>query len=261
MRLSNAARPVVNVLALGVLATAALAGCSGHPTSAPTQAGPIVGDDCPDLAEGGSQVRFSDAHGSALAGVVFGKGATGVVLSHMSDGDVCGWLAYARQLAAGGYQVIVYYFHGYGTSGGGADGSSLDGDVTAAAGYLRDQGARTIALVGASMGAAASLVAATTMRPAPVLVVSLSAPSTYQGLDALGAVANLAVPVLYAAGVGDLQFADAAKALYDATPAATNRTLLVAASSSHGTAMVGGPGSQVRDAMDNALKRQAPTSN
>src|SRR5258705_3379636 len=46
MRLSNAVRPVVNVLALGVLATAALAGRSGHPTSAPTQAGPIVGDDC-----------------------------------------------------------------------------------------------------------------------------------------------------------------------------------------------------------------------
>jgi pimeloyl-ACP methyl ester carboxylesterase len=261
MRLSNAARSLITVLTLALLGAAALAGCGGHPSAAPSQAaGPIVGDDCPDLAEGGSQVRFTDAHGSALAGVVFGKGGTGVVLSHMSDGDVCGWLPYARELANGGYRVLVYYFHGYGTSAGGADSSRLEGDVAAAAGYLRDHGARTIALVGASMGAAASLVAATTLQPAPAVVVSLSAPQTFRGLDALDAARRLTVPVLYAAGVGDLEFADAAQALYDATPATTNRTLLVASSASHGTHLVGAPGSQVRDAVDNALKQRAPAN-
>lgn len=119
-RLSKAARPLLGALtaaALGgyALGATALSGCSGRPAPAQSQAGPIVGDDCPDLVEGAAQVRFTDAHGAKLAGVVFGEGSTGVVLSHMSDGDVCIWMAYARQLAAGGYRVLVYYFHGSGT--------------------------------------------------------------------------------------------------------------------------------------------------
>lgn len=89
-------------------------------------------------------------------------------------------------------------------------------------------------------------------------MVSLSAPQTYQGVDALDAARHLTVPVLYAAGVGDGTFGDAAQALYDATPATTKRTLLIASSASHGTHLMGGPGSEVRDAVDNALRQQAP---
>jgi len=248
-------RGPITLLMLAVLGTA---GCAGHPAAAPTAAAePVVGDDCPDLVDGGTQVQFTDAHGGKLVGVVFGKGSTGVVLSHMSDGDVCAWMPYARILANGGYQTIVFYFDGFGSSQG-ASGSTLPGDIVAAAGYLRGHGAKTIALVGASMGAAASVDAATQLKPAPAVVVSLSAPKAYQSADAIDAAKQLTVPVLYAAGVGDGEFADDAQALYDATPATTNRTVLIAPSSSHGIGLVGAPGSQVRDAMDNALKQQAP---
>jgi pimeloyl-ACP methyl ester carboxylesterase len=255
MRLRGAIRLPITLLTLAVLGTA---GCAGHPAAAPAAAvDPVVGDDCPDLVDGGTQVQFTDAYGGKLVGVVFGKGSTGVVLSHMSDGDVCAWMPYARALANSGYQTIVYYFHDFGRSQGGS-GSSLPGDVVAAAGYLRSHGVRTVALVGASMGAAATVDAATQLKPAPAVVVSLSAPQAYQGADAIDAAKQLTVPVLYAAGVGDVEFADDAQALYDATPATTNRTLLIAPSSAHGIGLVGGPGSQVRDAMDNALKQQAP---
>jgi pimeloyl-ACP methyl ester carboxylesterase len=255
MRLRGALRLPITLLMLAVLGTA---GCSGHPAAAPpADAEPVVGGDCPDLVDGGTQVQFTDAKGGKLVGVVFGKGSTGVVLSHMSDGDVCAWMPYARTLANGGYQTIVYYFHGFGLSYGGS-GSSLDGDVLAAAGYLRSHGAKTIALVGASMGASATVAAAAELKPGPAVVVSLSAPKAYQSADAIDAAKQLTVPVLFAAGVGDGEFADDAQALYDATPATTNRTLLIAPSSSHGIGLVGGPGSQVRDAMDNALRQQAP---
>jgi pimeloyl-ACP methyl ester carboxylesterase len=246
-------------LLAAVFAIGTLAGCSGS-SPAPADATPLVGEDCPDLVAGGTQVRFADAQGSQLTGVVLGKGSAGVVLSHMSDGNVCDWLTYARQLAKGGYQAIVFYFHGFGTSGGGANGSTLDGDVSAAAGYLRSHGARTIALVGASLGATASVVAASRLQPAPAVVVSLSAPKYYQGLDAMEAAGKLTVPVLYAAGQGDVEFADAAQALYDATPKTTKRSLLVVPSTAHGTGLVGGPGSQLRDAMDQELKDEAPAS-
>jgi pimeloyl-ACP methyl ester carboxylesterase len=253
--------PTTSRLLATVLAVAVLAGCAGHPSAsgsaARDDAAPVAGDECGDLINGGTQVRFTDAKGAELAGVMLGKGSTGVVLSHMSDGDICAWLAYGVQLARNGYRVIVYYFHGFGTSGA-ADGSTLDGDVVAAAGYLRAHGATKVALIGASMGATASVVAGAALQPPPAVVVSISGPEYYQGMDALAAAGKLRVPVLYAAGVTDGDFADNAQALYDATPPGTNRTLLVAPSSSHGTGLVGGPGSQVRDAIDKALRDQAP---
>ena len=255
-------RALAAVLAAAALATVAwaAAGCSGKPKPAATEAAAAFGEECAGLADGASPVTFPDGHGGKLSGAVYGKGSTGVVLSHMSDGDICGWMPYARQLASGGYRVIVYYFHGYGTSTSGGDGGTLDGDVVAAAGYLRSQGVSTIALLGASMGAAASLVAATELKPAPAVVVSLSSPQAYQGAIAIDAVKSLTVPVLFAAGVADPGFADDAQALYDATPASTDRKLLIASSSSHGSALVGTPGSEVRDAMDNLLKQRAPAS-
>jgi dienelactone hydrolase len=259
-RNSRGLRALLTATAVGATVLGAAAGCSGKPTPAATEAAPAFGDECAGLADGAGPVTFPDGHGGKLAGAVYGKGSTGVVLSHMSDGDICGWMPYARQLAAGGYRVIVYYFHGYGTSLGAGDGDTLDGDVLAAAGYLRSLGVGTIALVGASMGAAASLVAATELKPAPAVVVSLSAPQAYQGALAIDAVKGLTVPVLFAAGVADVEFADDAKALYDATPASTDRTLLIASSSAHGSALVGGPGSEVRDALDNALRQRAPAS-
>lgn len=251
-------RPKVWARALAVaLAMIALGGCSTTPSPA-TPAELLVGDDCPDLVEGGTQVHFTDAHGASLSGVTLGTGRTGVVLAHMVDGDVCGWLAYARQLAKGGYRAMVFYFHGFGTSGAGADGSSLDGDVVAAANYLRGHGAETVALIGASMGATATVAAAAELTPPPAVAISLSAPQVFRGVDALEAARKLTVPVLYAAGQTDGDFAAQAKALYDATPATTDRTIFIAPTTAHGVGMVGAPGSQVRDEMDKALRAHAP---
>ncbi|GIH20266.1 alpha/beta hydrolase family protein [Rugosimonospora africana] len=238
----------------------AFAGCSSAPSPAATPAELLVGEDCPDLVAGGTQVHFADGHGASLTAVTLGTGKTGVVLAHMSDGDVCGWLAYALQLAKGGYRAMVFYFHGYGTSSAGTDDSSLDGDVVAAAGYLRGHGVETIALVGASMGGTATVAAATELSPPPAVAISLSAPKFYQGVDALTAAGKLTVPVLYAVGQGDTDFTGQTQALYDATPASTGRTILIAPTTAHGTGMVGAPGSQVRDAMDKALRDHAPVA-
>src|SRR5689334_17508524 len=106
MRLRGPVRLPITLLMLAVLGAA---GCSNHSAAAPAAAvEPVVGDDCPDLVDGATQVEFKDAHNAKLVGVVFGKGSTGVVLSHMSDGDVCSWMPFARVLAKGGYQVMVF---------------------------------------------------------------------------------------------------------------------------------------------------------
>jgi MFS family permease len=64
-------------------------------------------------------------------------------------------------------------------------------------------GAIGVALVGASMGGTASLVAGATTQPPVGAVVSLSGPANFQGMDATSAVAQLARPVLYVIARGD----------------------------------------------------------
>jgi pimeloyl-ACP methyl ester carboxylesterase len=55
--------------------------------------------------------------------------------------------------------------------------------------------------------------------------------------NAVTAVRKLAVPVLYLAGSGDVDFAKDAQRLYDATPE-TQRSITILDDSRHGTALV-----------------------
>jgi pimeloyl-ACP methyl ester carboxylesterase len=107
-------------------------------------------------------VRNRTAAGAVLAGVVMGRGRSGIAFAHGRGGDLCEWLPYARRFARQGYRVLAFDFAGFGDSrpGSGAD-ARLDTDVVAAAGQLRRLGAEKIVLVGSSMGGTAALAAAT----------------------------------------------------------------------------------------------------
>ena len=250
-------RTALIAVAVALLAAAGCADDAPKPAAAdaPTFA------DCPSLAEGARPLYFTDPTGTRLAGVVRGSGATGVVLSHMSDGDACSWDPYARQLAAGGYRVLVLQFQAYGESDGAAAGGDLADNVVGAAGALRAQGARDVVLIGASMGGAASLAAATELTPPPAGVISMSAPTVYPAANAIGAVPRLTAPVLYLVGDTDGAFAANARELYAATPATTARQFVVVPSSTHGIHLMGQPGAtgeKVTSSMAAFLARHAP---
>jgi dienelactone hydrolase len=164
-------------------------------------------------------VRFRTADGARLLGVAIGNGRVGVVLSHQLGSDFC-------------------EFRGSGSSDAGkASPARLDRDVIAGAGELRRLGARRVVIVGASMGGTASLVAAPELRPAPKLVVSLSGPSYFGGLDASKAVPRFRGPVLFAAGADDDGFPSDARTLYRASPTPAKR-LLIVGGGDHGSALV-----------------------
>ncbi|MEU4363563.1 hypothetical protein [Promicromonospora sp. NPDC023987] len=110
------------------------------------------------------EVEFPAADGEPVAGRFFdgrdaGSGAreaatVGVVLSHMGrsvDGPD-DWQAYAESLADRGYLVLTY------TERGQYD--EIWNDVLGGVSYLRDEGATTVIAAGASIGAMASLYAA-----------------------------------------------------------------------------------------------------
>ena len=230
-------RPTVIVLCAAVLV---LSGCaaqkaarSSAPATTPTTR-PVALDGC--VQPGSAQLV--DVGGGNQAAVL-GTGPVGVVLSNQSDQNLCGWLPFAKTLAARGFRALVY---DYGTT---ADPA---GDVAKAAAKLRELGVRTVLLAGASQGAKASLIAAPAITPPVAGVVSLSAERTAQGQDVLPFAAKLKAAVLFVVAKGDRYgAADATPQLYKAATKASSRRLEVLPGDAHGTDLLTGPnGAKVR---------------
>src|SRR6266508_5816567 len=127
--------------------------------------------------------------------------------------------------------------------------------VALAAAKLRSLGAGTVQLVGASEGAKASLIAATTLQPPPAAVVSLSAERTLQGTDVLPAAAKLRAPVLFVTARDDSFVGDATRQLYRAATRSASRRLEVVAGDAHGTELLGGaPGAKLQGTLVGFLR-------
>jgi pimeloyl-ACP methyl ester carboxylesterase len=120
---------------------------------APTRSDLEVAIGCKREAQGGTPVHFDSVDGARLGGLMLGTGTVGVVLVHQIDASHCQWLPYGKQLADRGYRVLLIDLGGYGSS-------EPDQDVKQAVGNLRQQGLRSIVLIGASLGGTASLSAA-----------------------------------------------------------------------------------------------------
>lgn len=212
---------------------------SGRPTATlPPSPLPEVGATCLESSDRARRVIIPTSAGAKLTAALLGQGRHGVVLVHQSDGDVCQWLPYARELVRDGYFVLDLDLT---TSGsvqyeGVQQPNPLGLSVSAAAGYLRKQGAGKVVLVGASMGGTASLAAAAITRPRVDAVVSLSAPAEYAGIDARTAAGLLRVPVLYGAAADDSDFADDSRLLHAATK--SQKSLHIVPGFMHGVALV-----------------------
>lgn len=185
-------------------------------------------------------VRFAAADRTRLIGVMLGSGARGVVLAHGSGEDLCAWIPYARRLAAAGFRVLALDHRRHGSSQWPTAVARLwrvDLDIAAAAGALRRRGARSVVLVGSSMGATASIAAAPLVAPPVAGVVSLSATDVFVTVNAVAAARRLTVPLLVVATEGDADFADRARALAAAAASAEKR-LEILPGTVHGLAML-----------------------
>jgi pimeloyl-ACP methyl ester carboxylesterase len=224
----NKVTRIIGAALLAVALGAGAAGCGGSPKPAPSPT-PLADDDCDVSA--GTPALFGAGTATNLAGVVYGTGKTGVVLAHQSDGSLCQWSPYAQILGKRGYRALAFDFPSYGSSHG---SDALDAAVVEAARYLREHGATSVVLIGASMGGTAVVAAAPQISPPPAAVVSLSGPSNYSGVSAYNAAPQLTMPVLYAVCQYDTAFVDSAHELYDRTPATVKRQLLEPNCGGHG---------------------------
>jgi pimeloyl-ACP methyl ester carboxylesterase len=174
-------------------------------------------------------IRFRAPGGHRTAAAVLGTGTRGVVLSNQSGNYLCPWLPFARSLAARGLRVLVYDYR-WGTE---------SQEAIAAAAGLRARGVKRVAFVGASLGAGASLVAASKNPRGVVGVVSLSGESFIAGVRK--AIPRLVLPVLFVAAQEDDYGAGTdAQDFYARAPSKDKRVLVVPGKA-HGTDLLADP--------------------
>jgi hypothetical protein len=232
------------------LATLLLAGCgashpgAGHPSSATGRLSASATSSAPSSAPSSSAASAtalrgwpclagSEARGVTVAAspplpiAILGSARRVVVLSDESDEDLCSWLPFARVLRAAGDEVVLYDYTGTATD-----------DLTAAVGYLRLHGARSVGLVGASEGAKTSIIVSARLSHRPDALVSLSAEPALQGTLVAPYAARLHAPTLFVTAATDPYGAtDATREFYRKSPATTKK-LLVVAGTQHGTALL-----------------------
>jgi pimeloyl-ACP methyl ester carboxylesterase len=124
------------------------------------------------LAPPPEHVSFPTQDGGLVYADIYGKGGRGVVLAHGGRFNKESWEKQARTLAAAGFRALAIDFRGYGQSRGPGQseplGAPLHLDVLAAVRYLRQNGAKTVSVVGGSMGGGAAADASVEAEPGEI---------------------------------------------------------------------------------------------
>lgn len=147
------------------------------------------------------EVSFPTADGGQVSADLYGTAGRAVVLAHGARFDKASWATQAKVLLDSGFRVLAIDFRGYGKSRGPDPSSPGAGDkyqdILAAVTYLRENGAGTVSVLGASMGGGAAANALIHARPGQIDKLVLLAPVPVADPD------RLAAPKLFAVSRGD----------------------------------------------------------
>ena len=117
-------------------------------------------------------VSFPTEDGGLLYGDVYGHGERGLVLAHGARFNKESWKQQALRLEAAGFRVLAFDFRGYGKSKGPGDTAPMSAplqlDVLAAVRYLHQNGAKSVSVIGASMGGGAAGAASIASQPGEI---------------------------------------------------------------------------------------------
>lgn len=132
----------------------------------------ILGLSLATVAAAQKTLSFPTEDGGLVFADVYGNGERAVVLAHGGPFNKESWAPQARTLAAAGFRVLALDFRGYGKSKGPGDSQPMDAplhlDVLAAVRYLRTNGAKTVSIVGGSMGGRAAGDASIASKPGDI---------------------------------------------------------------------------------------------
>lgn len=228
-------------------------GGSGEETSAPshrnTSSTATAAPETTSLPEGAlERVLFPAADDVTLAGTLFGEGETAVVLSHMGRGGDTqeDWYGVAAALADRGFTALTYNRRGVCLAGEGSEDCSEGSDdlraswkdVVGAVTYLESRGAHRVVLVGASIGAISSLLAAASGRIEPAGLIEFGGINRASGYDFTPAqIARIPGSKIFASSRGDI-YGGAASGREWYRWASEPKRLVILPGDEHGTDML-----------------------
>ena len=172
-----------------------------------------------------------------LPAVTAGTGRTVAVLLHQTDGNgLCGWLEHVPALTADpGVAVLAIDLCGYGEAACRPGAAETDPVALAVTHARTRMDAQRVVVVGASMGGAVGLVAASTLDGLDA-AVDLSGPVNWPGSDAVRDGRALRVPVLVAMADSEgPEQVEGAQRIVDNAPAGSR---FVPAAAGHGYDLV-----------------------
>ena len=158
-RARHLSRPLLAALIL------ALAGCGGSGPATPTTP---LGDQCGDVPDGATRVAIRAADGATLGGAVVGAASApvGVVVVYGASQTICDWLDEAAEIATTDHaRVLIVDRRGSGSTEGPVKPTAWAEDVVQSGRWLRTHGARRVAVLGSSMGAAIAFTASSPTGP------------------------------------------------------------------------------------------------
>lgn len=127
---------------------------------------------CSQIVSAQKTVSFPTDDGGVVFADLYGTGERGVVLAHGGQFNKESWAKQAHILSDAGFNVLAFDFRGYGKSHGPGQAdiysAPLHLDVLAAVRYLRRAGAKTVSVVGASLGGGAAGDASIASEPGEI---------------------------------------------------------------------------------------------
>jgi pimeloyl-ACP methyl ester carboxylesterase len=128
-----------------------------------------------DVEQDLEQVSFTTPDGGLIHSDQYGTAERGVVLAHGGRSNMESWKKQEEALEKAGFRVLAINFRGYGQSIGPGDSdplsAPLQNDVLGAVRYLRKMGAKTVAVVGGSMGGSAAGDASVEAEPCATVLL------------------------------------------------------------------------------------------
>ena len=182
-------------------------------------------------------VTFTTADGATLHGTLYGSGTTAVIFSTMGAQKQDTWAKMAQATADAGYLALAYNFRFWVTETRIQDNlrAHVADDLRAAIAFVREQGAKQIVLVGASLGGMATTKVAGEAQA--IAVIIMASPLSARGLTVRiedGELRALTMPKLFVSTEHDAVVAPAeARRTYDQSP--EPKELYLYPGTAHGT--------------------------
>jgi pimeloyl-ACP methyl ester carboxylesterase len=246
-----------------VAALGALANCGRDPArnarAANVDPAAPVAEECPDeeIPAGMTRLPVTASDGVPIGTAVVGEGETAVVLVHGAGQDLCDWMDVVPSLTELGVTVAAFDLRGRGASGGSREEvSSLPGDIDAVVTALRERGQDRVVLLGSSLGAAASLIAAGNIDPPVDAVVAVSPQVALGGTSVVAAAREYAGPVVLVAAEEDTGIVRNVQELASTLPDVRASTVVEGAD--HGMRLIKSQPDVVPAAVDRAVQAAQP---